>query len=376
MKKVHNKGMANKPEIFLESHNINNKFTGFGQFNYWLIKNLIQYNENLNITLTARKKDMVEEFLPHVQFKKYHTYHRKKVFAIRKKYDLWHSLNQNSKVEPYHSIPYILTIHDVIFMEEGLMTEKEKNEKIKRLQKKIDRASAIVYISEYTKSSTHQYFEIKKDCKEYVIYNGNPVKVMKTINLVQSPNGLKKPFLFSLGQFMEKKNFHTLIGMLAKLNGYQLVLGGNYNHSYKSIIDSEIKKYKLEEKVIFPGKISEEEKHFYLQNCEAFVFPSLHEGFGMPPIEAMAYGKPVFLANRTSLPEIGGKYAFYWDHFEAEYMAQVIQSGLQTFYSNPEFSEKIAAHVSKFDWSSTAREYLKVYKEVLNCKKSIHPEIK
>lgn len=361
--------MADKPGIFLESHNINNKFTGFGQFNYWLIKNLVRCNDNLNITVTAKSKDLVEEFLPKVQFKKYHTYHRKKIFAIRKKYDLWHSLNQNSKIEPYHSIPYVLTIHDVIFLEEGLMSEKEIESKIKRLQHKIDRSSAIVYISEYAKSSTHKYFKIPENTKEYVIYNGNPVKVRKDITGVTLPEGLSKPYFFSLGQFMEKKNFHTLIGMLSNLKDYQLVIGGNHNHSYKKIIEGEVKKYQLEDKVFFPGKISEEEKHYYLQNCESFVFPSLHEGFGMPPIEAMAYGKPVFLANRTSLPEIGGEYAFYWEHFDAEYMAQVVRSGLKTFSNNPEFAEKVKVHVSKFDWSNTAKEYLRVYNEVISCTK-------
>lgn len=357
--------MADRPEVFLESHNINNKFTGFGQFNYWLIKNLVRYNDNLNITVTAKNKVLVEEFLPKVQFKKYHTFHRKKIFAIRKKYDLWHSLNQNSKVEPYHSIPYVLTIHDVIFLEEGLMSEKEIESKIKRLQKKIDRSSAIVYISEYAKNSTNKYFNIPETAKEYVIYNGNPVNMRENISGVTPPEGLNKPFLFSLGQFMEKKNFHTLIGMLSHLHGYQLVIGGNHNHSYKKRIEEEVKKYKLEDRVFFPGKISEEEKHYYLQNCEAFVFPSLHEGFGMPPIEAMAYGKPVFLANRTSLPEIGGEYAFFWDQFDSEYMAQIVKNGLKTFSNNPDLANEVKNHVSKFDWSNTAREYLKVYNEVI-----------
>lgn len=361
--------MAEKPDIFLESHNINNKFTGFGQFNYWLIKNLIRNNDKFDLTVTAKDKDLIEEFLPDVNYKKYHTYHRKKVFAIRKKYDLWHSLNQNSKVEPFHDTPYVLTIHDVIFMEEGLMNEKEKERSKDRLQKKIERSSAIVYISEYAKTSTHKYFRIPENIREYVIYNGNPANCAPDISSVQASPKLDKPFLFSLGQFMEKKNFHTLIGMLSHLDEYHLVIGGNHNHSYKKIIDEEVKKYNLEHRVSFPGKISEIEKHYFLQNCTAFVFPSLHEGFGLPPIEAMAYGKPVFLANRTSLPEIGGEYAFYWDTFDPENMADTVKSGLKTFSNNPGFAEKVKAHVSKFDWSNTAKEYLRVYNEVITSKK-------
>lgn len=357
--------MAGRPDIFLESHNISNQFTGFGQFNYWLIKHLIRQNKNFGLTVTARNKALVEEFLPEVEFKKYHTYHRKKIFAIRKKYDLWHSLNQNSKVEPYHLIPYVLTIHDVIFMEEGLMNETEREKSKNRLQQKIERSSAIVYISEYAKTSTHKYFNISENIREYVIYNGNPVALNHNITPAEPSHKIEKPFFFSLGQFMEKKNFHTLIGMLSHFKDYQLIIGGNYNHSYKKVIDEEVKKYNLEDRVFFPGKISEQEKHYYFKNCEAFVFPSLHEGFGLPPIEAMAYGKPVFLANRTSLPEIGGKYAFYWDHFDPGYMAEVVKTGLESVSNQPEFSSNMKEHVKKFDWSDTARQYLMVYKEVL-----------
>ncbi|MBK5192311.1 MAG: hypothetical protein JJE07_03715 [Flavobacteriaceae bacterium] len=118
--------MKIKPPIFLESHNISNMFGGFGQFNYWLIKNMIQNNEDFNFTITAKNKHLVEEFLPDAEFKKYIPLQRKKIFRIRKKYELWHSLNQNSKIEPFHKTPYVMTIHDVIFLEEGLMTKKEK----------------------------------------------------------------------------------------------------------------------------------------------------------------------------------------------------------------------------------------------------------
>ncbi|MCJ7759403.1 MAG: glycosyltransferase family 4 protein [Gillisia sp.] len=358
--------MKIKPTIFLESHNISNMFGGFGQFNYWLIKNLIQNNEDFNFTVTAKSKHLVEEFLPDVDFKKYIPLQRKKIFRIRKKYDLWHSLNQNSKIEPFHKTPYVMTIHDVIFMEEGLMTEKEKQDRIQRLQTKIERSNAIVYISEYAKNSTNKYFTIPDRVEQHVIYNGTPLAAEHKPVTIQNSTNPNKPFLFTIGQFREKKNFHTLIGMLSHLKDFQLVIAGDYNMSYKKVIQNEIEKYKLGERVFFPGKISEEEKHYYFQNCHAFVFPSLHEGFGLPPLEAMTYGKPVFLANRTSLPEIGGEQAFYWDHFDPEYMATVVLDGLESSERDPEFTKKIIAHAAKFNWSQTANKYLDVYKSIIN----------
>ena len=106
--------------VFLESHNIKNLHFGFGQFNYHLIKGL--HNANVaDFKMTLHAKDLMNlknEFGDYFNYKKYHSLSRHKLFRIRKKYNLWHSLNQNIKIEPYHDIPYLLTVHDVNFIEE------------------------------------------------------------------------------------------------------------------------------------------------------------------------------------------------------------------------------------------------------------------
>ena len=76
----------------------------------------------------------------------------------------------------------------------------------------------------------------------------------------------------------------------------------------------------LEERIILPGEISDMDKYWLYKNCEAFVFPSMYEGFGLPVIEAMNFGKPVFLSTFSSLPEVGGKYALYWENFDSQLM--------------------------------------------------------
>ena len=356
--------MTEKKNIFLESHNLKNLHTGFGQFNYWLIKHLTDKNHKFNFTVNAKDATAIQDF-KNVRLQKYSSLSRYKAFRIRKKYDLWHSLNQNTRVEPYHEMPYLMTVHDVIFMEQKQKKPVAK-EQLEQFKRKIERSNAIVFISEYVKSSVNSFFEIPTDIHQSVIYNGNPVIPQKEIPAINSPSVITKPFLFSIGQFMSKKNFHSLVKMLCYIKDFQLVIAGNSSRPYGELVKKEIKKYKLEDRVFLVGRITEKEKHYYLQHCKAFLFPSLFEGFGLPPIEAMAYGKPVFLAKQTSLPEIGGKYAFYWDEFEPEEMAAVFEQGMNTYENKKKlYQEQLKIRASFFNWKKTANEYLQIYQTLI-----------
>ncbi|MDR1503135.1 MAG: glycosyltransferase [Prevotella sp.] len=83
--------------------------------------------------------------------------------------------------------------------------------------------------------------------------------------------------------------------------------------------------------VFLSGVIDAPEKVWMYRNCEAFLFPSKFEGFGLPLIEAMLFGKPVFSSRYTSLPEVGNKYAFFWDNFDAKHMKEVVEKNLNRF---------------------------------------------
>jgi len=353
-------------EIFLESHNIKNQHFGFGQFNYHLIKGL--YNANIeDFKMTLHAKDnapLKKEFGTSFNYKKYYSFRRYPLFQIRKKYDIWHSLNQNIKIEPFYDIPYVLTVHDVNFIDE--VSDDLNHEVNLRFQEKLKRSNAITYISEFAKKSTHQHFKIP-NVPEYVIYNGNPIKNI-TLPEDHEPKLVnKRPYLFSIGEFTPRKNFHALVEMLAHLPDFDLVLSGNDSTDYAmgKLADT-IKKHNLEKRVIITGKIGDMDKQFYFQNCEAFVFPSLREGFGIPPIEAMRFGKPVFLSNNTSLPEIGGKDAFYWDHYNPEYMAEIVKQGLMNYNDNKDdLSSKYVTHAKSFDWDKAALKYIEVYRSLL-----------
>lgn len=356
--------MAKK--IFLESHNLKNPFFGFGQFNAKLIEGLfLLKNKEVKFTIhTKETKPLKEKYGTYFSYKKYFSFRRYPLFRISKKYDIWHSLNQNIKIEPKHDIPYLLTIHDVNFVEE---ISKDMNHDCNvRFQSKLNRSTAITYISEYAKYTTHQYFKVPK-VPEYVIYNGNPITSKSIPKNFQTKLSITAPYLFSVGALTPRKNTHVLVEMLSKLEGFHLILAGGNNTDYcKNILKPLIAKLQLEDRVHLVGKISEDQKKYFYMNCKAFVFSSLREGFGFPPIEAMTYGKPIFLAKNTSLPEIGGKHSFYWENFDANYMKDILLNGLKTFETKKDFYETwYTERAAFFSWETATKAYLKVYQTML-----------
>ena len=154
--------------------------------------------------------------------------------------------------------------------------------------------------------------------------------------------------------------------MLVHLPEMSLILAGKNTTAYAQKIQNTIEKLNLKDRVFIAGKISEIDKNYYYKNCTAFVFPSLREGFGIPPIEAMAYGTPVFLSNKSSLPEVGGEHAFYWEHFDAVYMAETVKNKLHRFTAEKDrFQEDIRAHAHSFSWLKAASKYMEVYKSLI-----------
>jgi glycosyltransferase involved in cell wall biosynthesis len=351
--------------IFLETHNLKNKATGLGTFNYELIKGFSQLElGDLELTLNVKNPGLLEsEFEEKFKYHKFKNLSRHWIFRTRKKYDLWHSVNQNTKVEPFHVKNYLLTVHDVNFVEEISSNMQHKVNQL--FIEKLKKSTAITYISEFAKKQTHQYFDVPK-VPEYVIHNGNPISTILDNTTFISPIPVDKPFLYSIGDFLERKNFLSLIKMMVHITDFNLILSGNKNKPYGKEIEQFIKENNLQNRVFLTGKVDDLVKQFYLSKCLAFVFPSIREGFGLPPIEAMSFGKPIFLSNKTSLPEIGGENAYYWDNFDPEYMKTVLTNGLDHFYSNQnKMEELMKKRAANFDWKVAASDYLKVYNKIV-----------
>lgn len=355
-----------KKKVFIETHNINNQATGFGTFNYELIKGFEQHPyENLELHLNSKKPSLLKsEFGQNFEYHKCYGFHRYKNFRSFNKYDLWHSVNQNTKIEPRFNTRYVLTIHDVNFFEE--VSSDLENERNKRFIEKLKRATAITYISQYAKKQTHNYFDVP-NVPEQIIYNGNPISELLDTSSYSSNVPVNKPFFYTIGDFLERKNYGSLIEMMKLIKDYNLIISGNNNKKYGEEIKDLIVKNGLENKIFLTGKVSNVGKQFYIKNCEAFLFPSIREGFGLPPIEAMRFGKPVFMSDKTSLPEIGGDVANYWNNFDPEYMRDVVYEGLNNYENEKQLKKhKLMERALFFDWKKASGEYLELYKSVLN----------
>lgn len=349
--------------IFLESHNLKNLSSGFGVFNYELIKAIAKLHpEDLDITLNLKHPNQLKsQFGTQFRYKKYIGLHRTKFFRTGRRYDVWHSMNQNTRIEPAKKQKkYILTIHDVNFAED--VQNKGNIERANRFKQKLKWADEITYISNYAKSQTHKHFEIP-NCTEKIIYNGNPITSFIDTTTYQPEIAISKPYFYSIGDFLEKKNFTSIVRMMALIPDYQLILSGNDQKSYGETVKNLIAELHLEKRVLLTGRVSEQGKQYYLKNCEAFLFPSVAEGFGLPPIEAMSFGKPVFLSTLASLPEIGGDVAYYWEHFDPEYMKEELFQRLHEFHQNAaQFELKLKQRASFFSWDKAAELYLDRYR--------------
>jgi glycosyltransferase involved in cell wall biosynthesis len=226
-----------------------------------------------------------------------------------------------------------------------------------KIQKLVNRSAAVTTISNFVAT------EIRKNLK----LDARPLQVIYNGNCLDESLQDKKPllnvtgkFFFSIGIISEKKNFHSLVPLLTEFKDHSLVIAGKNSGKYARKIYADALALGVQERLLMPGIVTDAEKLWLYRNCEAFLFPSLTEGFGFPVVEAMSLGKPTFISRHTSLPEIGGVEAFYFDDFESGSMARVIKNGLQHFDESR--SQRSIEWANQFTWENAARRYQELYR--------------
>ena len=340
--------------IFLDTEKLKSPNSGLGQFCAHLGKAIEnEANEPIGFYIDKKHYDF---FLSNnkIIWKRSHQY-----FGVSVKADLWHCMHQEAKYFPKDKTTKILlTIHDLNFLDKYTGAKKER--KLKNLQKLVNKVSGIVYISEFTKKIAEQHLELP-DVLQKVIYNG--VSVLDANPIIPEFVDDSKAFIFSIGIIGEKKNFHVLIEAMKNIPDLNLYLCGNAGSKYADKIRTLITKHDLEKRVFLPGEISEAEKNWMYKNCKAFVFPSLNEGFGLPVVEAMHFGKPVVLSKLSSLPEIGGQEAVYLNNFLPEEIANKIELAIKK--NTSENQESLRKRASFFSWEKAAGQYLEIYNTIL-----------
>jgi glycosyltransferase involved in cell wall biosynthesis len=351
------------PKVIVDVERMKHPFTGLYFYCRNLALNLEKYHsESFNFYFFSYPRVKFPKHLKRMlrsQFDKFY-------LTKPKKYKIWHATWQDTKYVPRNDMKFVYTIHDLNF----LYTDKAQYKKDKLLsavQEKINRADAVTVISNFVKDDILKHLDLKGKPVD-VIYNG--VELLEFPDFDRPKYKPKNKFLFTVGTVLYKKHFHVLPRLLVD-NDYELVIAGIHpEKSYIAQIEEEANKYGVRDSVHLVGAVSDEEKYWYVKNAEAFLFPSISEGFGLPPIEAMLLGKPVFMSTFTSLPEVGGDAAYYFKSFEADAMRQVLKEGLEDYNTNNR-KQEIIAWASQFSWESSVKGYAAVYNRVLGTEKEI-----
>ncbi len=266
----------------------------------------------------------------------------------------------------------IVTLHELNFLHEDLR-EEQRQERLKLINKNLNSADVIVCISDFVKQDllkNQHLFKLKKGVQIRLIHNG------LIFDDTEIPENYKpfsqlheQDFLLSIGVLHHKKQQLRMVEMMPYLpETMKLVLVySEEKESYSNQIIDAVARLGLSRRVILLPNISNKEKRYLLNNMKALVHPSIAEGFSIPPVEAMAVGKPIFLSQATSLPEIGGEEAFYFKQGDKkEALAETIIAGLKTYEEDKEKAQRLKAWAMQYDYRIMAKKYLKLYEEVLS----------
>lgn len=181
------------------------------------------------------------------------------------------------------------------------------------------------------------------------------------------PQLTDEQFIMYVGRPMPHKNLERLIEAFKLLRAQHpdlvLVLAGRKDVNYRRI-EAAVQKAGIKN-VLFTGFVSEGQLRWLYENCAAYVFPSLSEGFGLPGLEAMIHGAPVVSSNATCLPEIYGEAAHYFDPLNVQAMADAINEVLTDQELRQSLVEKGRAQAAKYSWKRMAEQTLAVYEKAL-----------
>ncbi len=282
------------------------------------------------------------------------------------RFDLWHTLHQLSKHRPPIGAGVrLVTVHDLNYLYGRSAFSRWRHQR--RTSALLARSDALTAISRHTAGDVRRHLGWQGDIT--VIPNG----ARSLLAEPQSPlpgwaAQPQRPFLLHLSRMSPAKNPQALLALAVAWPGMSFVLAGPRNHDTRAL-ESTTRLPNVQ----FCLDITEAQKAWAYAHCTGFLFPSLTEGFGLPPIEAMHFGKPVFLSRLTSLPEIGGDAADYFDDFDGPAMRAVVERGLARWRAEPGRADAIRAHAAQFDWDRAADAYLALYARLLGLDDPVAP---
>jgi glycosyltransferase involved in cell wall biosynthesis len=264
----------------------------------------------------------------------------------------------------------ITTMHDLITVRfrnpaKNIVIFTIKQQVYKWVNKKAARKSSIIITpTQFVKDDVIDFTHVSPD-KVAVTYEAADFIADKPVP-VQLVEG--KPFIMYVGRPTPHKNLGRLIDAFVLLHktrpDLHLVLVGKTDINYRR--HAEYVKEKHIQNVIFTDFMAEGQLRWLYEHCAAYTFPSLSEGFGLPPLEAMAHGAPVVSSNASCIPEVLGDAASYFNPKDVEDMAVKIGEIIDDPILREDLSQRAKKQVAKYSWDRMAQQTLELYNQALN----------
>lgn len=261
----------------------------------------------------------------------------------------------------------VVTVHGLA----SILLPAELHEKLPmrarfKYKQLLESADRIVTVSESSKRDIISVYEVAPE-RITVVYNG--------IDEVFKPGDRsiareqERPFLLSVGATIPKKNVSSIVRMLAALKErglpHKLVHIGPPGSAQESL-EADVRRFNLRGDVEFVGYASKESLAEHYRRADALIFPSFHEGFGIPIVEAMASGCPVVTSTAFSMPEVAGEAALLVDPYNVEALITQAYRLLTNATLRTELIELGLHRAKRFSWNRCADETARVYREVLD----------
>ncbi|AWK50637.1 glycosyltransferase family 1 protein [Clostridium beijerinckii] len=290
--------------------------------------------------------------------------------------DLYHIPQNGIGFDFDTEIPTIVTIHDLI---PYIMPETVGKGYLERFLRDmpniISNSYGILTVSEYSKKDILKFFSFYPEDKIFVtpLAANNNFKPLDKNNCklyVEHTFGVKDPYILYIGGFSLRKNVLGLIKAFSKVykdlnKPYKLLLGGGLRDEGEKLLTF-VKENNLQDKVIFCGYLEDKILPVLYSGCDAFVYPSFYEGFGLPPLEAMSCKAPVITSNLTSIPEVTGDDAILINPYNINELEKSLVTLLNDETLKANLSERGYLRSLEFTWTKTAQNTLKAYKKLVD----------
>jgi glycosyltransferase involved in cell wall biosynthesis len=374
-------------KILIDATCLVEKTTGVGRYAFCLIQGLANVDNQNQYTVLLNRKVGRNHPVWAIQSENFHLLQtnlssvgprRQLFFALKYahfNFDVFHCLNNFSPI--FHRYNSIITLHDIRYVRyKGFLAGKSRLKifYLRHIIKKgIEKSTKVIAVSNHSKNEITNYLKI--DNKKIAVIPEAPNFSLKSPSETQTQRkilktySIHKPYFLVLGEKRPHKNIEGAVRAFEAFKdkydlwNTQLVITGSFYSNYRDYLKM-VDNSHISESIVFTDFVPDDHLKELYSQASIFIFVSFYEGFGLPILEAMQLGAPVITSNISSMPEVAGDAALLVDPYNFEEIAQAMFQIMNSKQLKETLVQKGYARSQIFSWDDTAKQTIKVYKEV------------